>query len=163
MPAQRSIVLNGIALSPYRCFYYISTTFQIMFYFVTPKTKNRPSFLCQSCGNFNISLHISLNFGNPKFSARLNVIFLVIPIVSMPKFTVTKHGNLFADKNNIRLSEYFLRIFLIAQASCPKLFTQEQLNFRIFILNSLHIFSTLLFCMIIHNFCILVKNCSSIS
>ena len=67
-------------------------------------------------------------FGTQNSWCDLKSFFTFFPIISVPKFTVTKHGNLFPDKRNIRLSEYGFNVFAIVQASSPQFLSQSKLN-----------------------------------
>ena len=64
----------------------------------------------------------------------------------MPKFTITEHGNFFADKNNIWVSKNFRTVFSVTESACPQL----QFYFGVFIFYCLHILPSLFGSMIIH-------------
>ena len=52
-----------------------------------------------------------------KLPSRLNIIFSIIPVISMPEFTITKHSYFLSDKNNVRVPENFRTVLSVAKSA----------------------------------------------
>ena len=43
----------------------------------------------------------------------MNIIFSLLPIIAVPKFTVTENSDLLSDKSNVGMSKHCLNIFSV--------------------------------------------------
>lgn len=83
---------------------YIGAFLEILLNLLSPKTKNNPTLFFENSIDLRITLHVALYLRYPEFLARLDIILAMLPIVTMPEFTVAKHCNLLSDEGYIRLS-----------------------------------------------------------
>lgn len=125
---------------------YGNAVFQFFLYFMSPKSQNGPTLFLQSCRYLNIPLHIAFDFGNPKITIAFYIVLRLLPVISVPKISVTEYRDFPSKKCNIWFSEN--RLIVSCKRSKPlanKLLAQKFLQRGITIAHPAHIFMYLPF------------------
>lgn len=114
--------------------------------FVPPKSKYYPSLFLQTSSYFLISLHISLDLGNPKIPVAIYFILSIGPIIAVPEITVTENSNFPSNKCDVWFSKN--RFVVSCKGSntiAVQLLTNQLFKSGIAVAHSAHIVLDLLF------------------
>ena len=96
-----------------------------------PEAENDPALFFEYAIYFLITFYVSFYLGNPELSVGLNVVFAVLPIVSVPKFAITEYSDLLANESNVGFTRNILDILAVTKAPGPEFFSEIHFNFRI--------------------------------
>ncbi len=77
---------------------------------ITPKAQDCPAFILQTACDLYIMTNIMFYLGDPKFPVTLYSFLFMLPIFTMPEFTINKYSNLISCKREIRLPKYSFTI-----------------------------------------------------
>ncbi len=91
----------------------LNAHFGFGFDLVFPKTDHCPAQAVQLIVDFFVSLHVVPYLVSP--IVIFQFAFKVFPVVTVPKMTVDKNGDLLGRKRDIRLSRHFLKVNPVAK------------------------------------------------
>lgn len=122
---------------------YRNAIFQIFIYLGTPKTDYGPALRHQVIIDFNVALHISLDFISPKFLVGFETFFLVFPVFAVEEFAVNEYGNFEFFEGEVGCAKNFPVVFSIPVAKMPQCFCQTDFILGVGTTNGTHNFGAL--------------------
>ena len=123
----------------------------ILFDIFAPESDDGISHITEQRVDLQISGYITFNFRDPEIPVRFYTVFLLIPIIPVPKFGITENCDPFAFENDVRASGQFSAVLLISQPPSPQFITKHDLDLRISGTYCLHVLSALFWCVSIHD------------
>ena len=83
----------------------------------SPEAENNPTLFLENLVYLPIAFHVPFDLGNPEFPAGLDILFAVLPIITMPEFTIAEHCDLLSDEGNVWFAWNCFDVFTVAETA----------------------------------------------